>query len=615
MNLPCFTFYKKTILLFLCCLSIITHAQDWSQIAKITADVRTEDDLFGRSVAISGNYAVVGGLDNSTAEKAGAAYIFHNDAGTWKFVKKLTADPQVAGEEFGISVAISGDYVVVGSYKDDEDANEENPLADAGSIYIYGKDVGTGWGLIKKIVPTDREAGDVFGFTVAISGNYVVVGAPHFDLAGSFDDAGIGAVYVFHKDSPTSDSWGFVKKITAESAKTAFGFAVAIDGLQLIVGAPGEGFTPEEPNPQIETAGVAYFFKNDGSTPDNWALQTKLTAIVPTESGVFGWAVSISGNRAVVGTPFENGWQGAAYLCTGDGTSWTTVRKFSSPTLLFGISVSIYDDNVLIGTTYDGTDANGLNSIQQAGAVYLYNKDHLTENNWGLVKKIVSADRETLGLFGGAVAFSGNYFIVGATGNSTDAEGNNPLDDGGAAYIFADLTALPVTLVNFEAIKSEEHALLRWTTSSETNTGYFEVQKSRDARNWVAIGKTPASKESNQLLPYSYSDNNPFDGANYYRLKMVDQDETFAYSRIQSIHFDFDAALYPNPVSDVIQIKNLDLNTVRSIHFYNSKGILVLESNMFSPTGLDVTKIASGIYVADLTYNNGSVKRFKIVKN
>jgi hypothetical protein len=620
MNPTSLLFHKKTIVLFLCCLSIFSHAQDWNQIAKITANVRTEGDNFGRSVAISGNYAVVGGLDNSTLSKAGAAYIFHNDAGTWNFVKKLTADPQDEDDEFGVSVAISGDYIVVGSSKHDEDANGDNSLTDAGSVYIFGKDAGTGWGLIKKIVATDRLPGNLFGHSVAISGGNVVVGTPHIDFASSGEDAGTGSVYVFNKDFPTPDSWGVAKKITADTEGTGFGFAVAIDGLQLVVGAFGDSFTPEGPDPEpLLYTGAAYFFKNDGLTPDNWALQTKLTAIEPTQAGFFGMYVSIHGNRAVVGTPFEDTWSGAAYLCIGDGTSWTVAKKFPPPASIFGFgaSVSIYGDNVLIGSVGDGTDAGGGNFVQQAGSVYLHNKDHLAENGWGLVKKIVPADREYFGVFGGAVAVSGNHFIVGATGNSTDADAESvdtPISKAGAAYIFADLAALPVTLVSFEAIKTERQALLRWTTASETNTSYFEVQRSVNGKQWTPLARIEAAKESTTLHPYSYTDTTPNEGQNLYRLKMMDRDGTFTYSRMQNVSFSESLLLtaFPNPVSDKLFFTPSSIDQISSVQIADVTGRVILTTDRISE-GLSIESLHSGLYIVRIKKKDQSLLSTRIV--
>ncbi|MEZ4825087.1 MAG: FG-GAP repeat protein [Bacteroidia bacterium] len=125
------------------------QAQNWSEIIKVTASDRESEDRFGYSVAISGDYAIVGAYEEdedasggNTLDVAGSAYIFLNQAGTWTQVQKIVASDREAGDRFGYSVAISGDYAVVGAYNEDEDALGGNSQTNAGSAYIFHNQAG-----------------------------------------------------------------------------------------------------------------------------------------------------------------------------------------------------------------------------------------------------------------------------------------------------------------------------------------------------------------------------------------------------------------------------------------------------------------------------------------
>jgi hypothetical protein len=142
-----FSTMKKNIFLLVLCLIVLHQravAQNWNQIIKAVASDRAAGDQFGYSVAISGDYAVVGALYDdedatgaNTLADAGSAYIFKRTGTTWAQEAKIVASDRAAGDKFAYSVAISGDYAVVGALYDDEDATGANTLADAGSAYIF----------------------------------------------------------------------------------------------------------------------------------------------------------------------------------------------------------------------------------------------------------------------------------------------------------------------------------------------------------------------------------------------------------------------------------------------------------------------------------------------
>lgn len=188
------------------------------------------------------------------------------------------------------------------------------------------------------------------------------------------------------------------------------------------------------------------------------------------------------------------------------------------------------------------------------------------------------------------------------------------------ATISVNVTPLPVTLVSFTAKKEGSITLLNWATTEETNSDYFEIQHSVSGKEWEAVGQVTSSGESNVLKKYSFSHANPVHGQNLYRLKMVDRDMTFAYSRIQSVSFEgiaaADLSVYPNPSSDKLFIR--DNGTVKDVVINNLNGNAVYRSSASFEAGnglIDVTKLPQGMYIVKVTRKNGLVSTSKIVVN
>ncbi|MDQ6480543.1 PKD domain-containing protein [Dyadobacter sp. LHD-138] len=182
-------------------------------------------------------------------------------------------------------------------------------------------------------------------------------------------------------------------------------------------------------------------------------------------------------------------------------------------------------------------------------------------------------------------------------------------------------TALPVTLVSFTATKTEAYSQLTWTTTEESNSDHFEVQHSHDAANWAVAGKVNASGESKAVINYAFRHDKPVSGSNYYRLKMIDQDATYAYSRIVSVRFEGESNLnvYPNPVSDFLQIKNENKQLIKSVEIIDIAGKTVYLNSSerglsdILSKGVDISKLPSGAYVVRVSGVNGIVSTSKII--
>ena len=344
-------------------------ADNWGQVKKLTASDAGAEDGFGHSVAVSGDTALVGAQFESTeASNAGAVYIFQRNEGgadNWGEVKKLTAPDAEAGDEFGGSVALSGDTAVVGAHRDDDAANN------AGAAYVFGRDEGgaDNWGQVKKLTASDADIGDGFGTAfhgggVAVSGDTAVVGAQNEDAGGSQ----AGAAYVFGRDEGGADNWGEFAKLTASDAEASdnFGRAVAVGGDTALVGAPRESTGATE-------AGAAYVFERDQGGAGNWGEVKKLAAPVPSFCAFFGIGVAVSGSTAIVGAFIPCGGTGNAYVFErdqGGAGNWGQVNELIPSDGQFGDSygdgVALSGDTVVVSAPReDEGDTN-------AGAAYVF---------------------------------------------------------------------------------------------------------------------------------------------------------------------------------------------------------------------------------------------------
>lgn len=178
-------------------------------------------------------------------------------------------------------------------------------------------------------------------------------------------------------------------------------------------------------------------------------------------------------------------------------------------------------------------------------------------------------------------------------------------------------SSLPVKLASFKVAKEGEVAQLTWSTTSESNSESFEVQRSRDGKEWNAIGNRDAKGESSAIVTYNFTDVNPFDGENLYRLKMIDRDATFALSGIQSVRFAIESLkLYPNPVANAeplnIQVK--DWGLVKTVKVFNTLGKVVFESAGDVKSVVSTEQLVSGLYIVQITRKDGQIVSSKFVK-
>jgi uncharacterized repeat protein (TIGR01451 family) len=380
----------------------------WIEQQKLVAPDQNQDANFGHTVSISGDTVVVGSPHNDgSGAYSGAAYAFVRSQTVWTLQQKLVAADTAAFDRFGFAVSISGETVAVGAQFSDTPNT-----ADGGSAYIFVRS-GTSWIQEQKLLAGEPPGADAFGSAVTVSGDTAVIGSPHDDTVLGIDT---GSAYVFERSGTT---WVAQQKFLPFNAAPAdnFGASVAVSGDTLIVGAPGRDTTAGA------DAGAAYVFIRAGSF---WLLQQTLLASDGFSLDRLGSSVSISGETAVVGAPSHANGSGAAYVFVRNGTSWTQQQQLLSPDAAvddaFGDAVSIDADTVVVAEV--GDDATALD----AGAAFVFVR---TGTAWSLQQKLIAPDAAQNDRFGHSVSVSGETALVGAIW-----EDIGPAGDNGAAYVF-----------------------------------------------------------------------------------------------------------------------------------------------------------------------------------
>ncbi len=335
----------------------VRSAGIWTQQTKLMAGDGAANDHFGYSVSLSGDTAVIGAYQKAVGAniRQGAAYVFHRSAGNWTEQDKLIASDGAATAEFGASVSISGDTVVVGAH-----FAAVSGHATQGAAYVYLRS-GVTWAQQAKLIAADGAAEDEFGYSVSISGDTALVGADYKTVGVN---AGQGAAYVYDRSGGT---WAQQAKLTASDggAGDSLGFSVSISGDTALVGAP---FKPIAGNTY---RGATYMFLRSGV---NWTQQARVVALDGAAGDYFGFAVSISGDRAIIGAPLKtvSGYTqlGLAYVWVRDNGNWTQIAPLyasdSSNDQFFGYSVALDGNTALVGAvikTINGQSAQGAASV------------------------------------------------------------------------------------------------------------------------------------------------------------------------------------------------------------------------------------------------------------
>lgn len=326
-------------------------AEPWVLARKLVAADPSVAAFFGFSVDLDGNTAVVG------AYGADAAYVFERDLGgaeNWGQAARLTGSDTLPGDQFGISVAIDGDVVVIGSHRHGEIGQQ------AGSAYVFERDQGgaDAWGEVGELLASDGADFDAFGRAVAVSGDRIAVGSILHDATG--------AVYLYERAPAPLAGWVEATTLTPSDEGGRFGFSVAIDGDTVLAGANLNS------NSNGTAAGAAYVFERDQGGPGAWGEVAKLVASDGGAFEEFGECVALEGDVALVGAEEHNLVRGAVYVYERDAggeDAWGETSEIEASDGEIGDACGASVD--LSGNTMV-TGAPGVDDpLDDSGAVYV----------------------------------------------------------------------------------------------------------------------------------------------------------------------------------------------------------------------------------------------------
>ncbi|MCB0494215.1 MAG: hypothetical protein KDC93_17550 [Cyclobacteriaceae bacterium] len=416
---------------------------------------------FGSTVSCSSDLIFSGAPDIN------AVYVYSKDFGgtdNWGLIKSIIPGDAAAEDSFGFSISVSSNIVVIGSPKDDDNGT------DSGAIYIFDKDQGGAdqWGLVKKIVPADGSANDQFGYSVAIENNDLAVGIPDDDDNGNNS----GSVYHFSKDEGGINNWGLVSKIIKNPGTYTdekLGQSVAIDGNQLLVGAPFNDL-------QGTNSGAVSLYQKNGNEFD---YVTEWSASKASRYAQFGYNVSLDPTLAMINnnfiiskdSPAPDAWgliagenisaataacynqlqvelngeyafrSDVTFACTpgvdegtvtvmkkdqGGSNNWGDF-KVVTPTATnyggFGWKMSSFQDVLAVNAYRNVNGGTGLETGSTKGEIYIFSKDLGGNDNWGQLKKITAANAQDDDYFGYDLSVKNEILAASAPGftNNTGA--------------------------------------------------------------------------------------------------------------------------------------------------------------------------------------------------
>ena len=393
---------------------------------------------FGKSCAISDNYLVIGANVENTNTGSAYVYTLAGISSSTTPTKLLQSQSllTIATTQFGNSCAINSSYIFVGAV---------NEYAATGAVYVFNLS-GSTWGFNRKILSSDSGAilstitsQARFGYSCAISGNYMVIGA-------YYENSAEGAAYVFYWNG---SKWNFNTKLLQRhsgivTSSTQFGYSCAISGNHIVIGAMGEN--------------AVYLFYLNGST---WVYNTRFGGVA---SSSYGCSCTMSGKYMAVGAYVESGSSGAVYIYSLSGTSWSytgTRLASTASTPCFGYSCAMNESYLVVGA---------YNETAGVGAAYIHS---LTGTTWSFTgRKLLQSDSgvsTTAGPnFGWSCAISGNYIVIGSKGDDSNK---------GAAYVYT---------LSGSTWSSTSRRLLQ--SESGTNTGTYFGTSCAISGSYIIVG-------------------------------------------------------------------------------------------------------------------------------
>ncbi len=461
---------------------------------------------------------------------------------------KITGDRE-SRAEFGTSAAINDNFAIVG-------ASRESIAA--GAAYIYKKDENGDWGFSQKIVADDALEMAEFGGGVKLSNNFMVIASGRADINGVIR---AGGLYVYEL---VGNTWVFIRKITASdySDGAMLGMnptTLDVDSNTIIAGAPGE----------FNWLGSVYVFERN---EDTWSEVQKITPPEAIESGTFGIGVSISGNFLIAGASGEDNGAGSAYIFEkGNDGTWEFLQKITAsdpqPNSYFGNSVSIYNDQLVVGAYAEGSVGGNI------AAAYIFERNN--EGEWIEIQKIPSPVSDENTYFAWMCKMDGNQMII----SSPHVYGEEP----GEVFLYNKTESGQWEEV--QSIEAEDDILQDfYGWSVDLHAGNVIIGSPRDDFD---------QNGENEMMDAgsAYIFTNPNLGIN---------DQNFLKNSIK---------LYPNPTEDQLNI--ISEEKIQSVEVFNTSGQKIVSTKQ---NVINVSLFPKGTYIVKVSTVSGKINTQKFIK-
>jgi len=507
---------------------------------------------------------------------------------------KLSPPTKESGAFYGHRVDVDGDYAIVGEVKGELDINEENPITNAGSAYIYEKQNGV-WELKQKLVQEHRWFYDEFGRSVAIQGDYAIVGISKEDLDDPNDSSSNrstqrGAAMIYKRD--TEGIWQEHQLLIAGEGSSVsgeeFGYSIIMKDNLILVAAPylntwvnGEYY---------HDIGAIYVFEKDEET-DMWYKTQKITASDPTGYDLFGYKIDYDEGTIVVSAAYHEATDadknvGAAYIFekNNDGV-WEEMQKIEpsiqSDDMLFGYGLAITGNYIFVGAP-EQDDGN----TQFTGATYMFKRNE--DGVWSEVQRLVVENQFFKDKYGEAIVAYENQVIITA-GNKYY---NNTLGQGaGYAYLY-EINEENDTLELLETIRPSE----------ENNVQTFGDYINYDGETIIVADVLDRGIDDGEFVFSA--------GAVYiFEPSATLDDSTFSNQKNK-------LSISPNPATDHLNI-NIQGAFIENMSILDMMGRVVYkESNpSFNDSySINVSKLGKGTYLLNSKTNLGKVLSVKFIK-
>ncbi|MFP5042931.1 T9SS type A sorting domain-containing protein [Parasediminibacterium sp. JCM 36343] len=545
----------------------------------------------GVAVSADGNIAITSGKG-----KGGSFYTFFRSGNQW--IKKCNVPiikgfvPYNSAIPFGaVALSADGNTAAFGC-SDDDHGN--------GAIWIFTRKdtVWTQQGnklIGQGAIPMSSLQGSGQGSSVALSadGNTLIEG-------GAGDNKGIGAAWLFTR---IGSNWIYNgnKLIGSDrqgqSSSIGASVALSADGNTAVLGGPDD---------DSQTGAAWVFYKSSNS----WFQQG--TKLVGSENFASSYAgevsISADGNTIIIGGFGYKGYQGAAWVFTRTANIWTqqgaALIGNGSIGGVGGVYTNVSSVGKSVSLSADGNTAIvGGYTDNSKGATWVFTR---TSGNWS------QPTSKLVGLGSVGIAYQGVHVSLSADGSTAFIVGSGDSSNFGAAWIYSYSNNLPVTMINFSAAINSKSVKLSWE-AFELNNSSFVVQSSLDGTNFIEIDNIKAKGSGTNS--YEFTDNFPTPGLNYYRVKSIDKDGSYSYSKTVSIIFNSTKskiALCPNPANDIVTIIGSHVTEVQINTIIGNRVVTESYTDATNPA-IKVSALPAGIYIVTITTADKKTQAIQLI--